>query len=100
MSQHGTERATTGMGTGRNRMKLAYLLNTYPLISTTFIRREIEAIEAQGQPVIRYAVRDWDDTLVDPRDIAEKARTHYILTGGKSALIKDVLATALAHPLR
>lgn len=81
-------------------MKLAYLLNTYPLISTTFIRREIEAIEAQGQPVIRYAVRDWNDTLVDPRDIAEKTRTHYILTGGKGALAKDVLATFLAHPLR
>jgi colanic acid/amylovoran biosynthesis glycosyltransferase len=81
-------------------MKLAYLLNTYPLISTTFIRREIEAIEAQGQSVTRFAVRDWDGELVDPLDIQEKSRTQYILTGGKGALIADALATLAAHPLR
>lgn len=81
-------------------MKLAYLLNTYPLISTTFIRREIQAIEALGQPVERFAVRDWDGGLVDPDDIAEQGKTRYILTGGKGALIKDVLLTLLAHPLR
>lgn len=81
-------------------MKLAYLLNTYPLISTTFIRREIEAIEALGQPIERFAVRRWSDPLVDPDDIAEQGRTRYILTGGKGALIRDVLATLLRHPLR
>ncbi|MBT2185680.1 glycosyltransferase family 4 protein [Sphingobium sp. H33] len=81
-------------------MKLAYLLNTYPLISTTFIRREIQAIEALGQPVERFAVRDWDGELVDPDDIAEHGKTRYILTGGKSALLRDVLLTLLAHPLR
>lgn len=81
-------------------MKLAYLLNTYPLISTTFIRREILAIEALGQPVERFAVRNWDGDLVDPEDIAERARTNYILTGGRAELGRDVLTTLLAHPLR
>ena len=81
-------------------MKLAYLLNAYPLISTTFIRREIAAIEAAGQPVDRYALRYWDGTLVDPDDIAEQERTHYILTGSKAALLIDVLLTVLRHPLR
>lgn len=82
------------------RMKLAYLLNTYPLISTTFIRREIAAIEAQGVPVTRYAVRQWDKPVVDPLDIAEQGRTHYILTGGKAALAADALFTAARHPVR
>ncbi|BAK66722.1 putative glycosyltransferase [Sphingobium sp. SYK-6] len=81
-------------------MKLAYLLNTYPLISTTFIRREIAAIEALGQPVERFAMRHWDGELVDPQDIAERERTHYILTGSKAALARDVALTLLAHPLR
>jgi glycosyltransferase involved in cell wall biosynthesis len=81
-------------------MKLAYLLNAYPLISTTFIRREIAAIEAAGQPVDRYALRYWDGTLVDPDDIAERNRTQYILTGSKAALLLDVLLTLLRHPLR
>ena len=81
-------------------MKLAYLLNIYPLISTTFIRREIGAIEALGQPVERFALRNWDDKLVDPEDIAEQARTHYIITGSKAALLWDVLLTCLLHPVR
>jgi glycosyltransferase involved in cell wall biosynthesis len=81
-------------------MKLAYLLNTYPLISTTFIRREIRAIEALGQPVMRFAVRHWDGALVDPDDIAEREQTDYLLTGSKGALLADVLRTLLRHPLR
>lgn len=81
-------------------MKLAYLLNTYPLISTTFIRREMQAIEALGQPVARFAVRHWDGELVDPDDLAERGRTLYLLTGSKAALLKDVVLTLFAHPLR
>ena len=82
-------------------MKLAYLLNAYPMTSTTFIRREIEAIEALGQPVHRFALRHWDGgALVDPDDIADQGRTHYILTGSKAALAKDALLAILAHPLR
>ena len=50
-------------------MKLAYLLNTYPAPSGTFIRGEIEALEAQGVAVTRLAVRRYDGTLVDPADI-------------------------------
>jgi len=80
-------------------MKLAYLLNIYPLISTTFIRREIEAIEAHGQPVHRFALRHWRGNLVDPDDIADQSRTHYILTGSKAALARDVALAILCHPL-
>jgi len=81
-------------------MKLAYLLNSYPLISTTFILREIQAIEAMGHPVERFALRHFDGNLVDPENIAEQGRTHYIITGSKSALIKDVLLVCVTRPLR
>ncbi|MFD2498748.1 hypothetical protein ACFSTI_07640 [Rhizorhabdus histidinilytica] len=62
-------------------MKLAYLLNSYPMTSTTFIRREIAAIERAGVPVKRFAVRHWSERLVDPQDMAERGRTEYLLTG-------------------
>lgn len=81
-------------------MKLAYLNTSYPMTSTTFIRREIEAIEALGQPVLRMAIRHWDTPLVDPRDIEEQARTHYILTGGTAALLRDAMLTTIRHPIR
>lgn len=38
-------------------MKTAYLVNTYPSPTHTWIRREIEALEELGTPITRYAVR-------------------------------------------
>ena len=61
-------------------MKIGYLMNTYPLTSTTFIRREIESLEALGKEVKRYAVRHWSEKLVDP--LAEKKR--FVDVGNKS----------------
>jgi glycosyltransferase involved in cell wall biosynthesis len=67
-------------------VNIAYLMNTYPLTSTTFIRREIEAHERAGLKIKRFAVRQWDGKLVDPLDIAEIDRTEYLLTGKAGAL--------------
>lgn len=79
-------------------MKLAYLLNTYPMTSTTFIRREIEAVERTGFEVTRFAVRRWPERLADPDDTREVEKTHYIL--GKSAfcLVRAFLMVAMLHP--
>ena len=62
-------------------MKIAYLLNSYPMTSTTFIRREIEALVADGVEVERFAARPWGQKLVDPLDLAEQQRTRYLLAG-------------------
>jgi len=67
-------------------MKIGYLMNTYPLISTTFIRREIEALESMNIEIKRYAVRRSNQTLVDPLDKAECAHTHYLLSGNRGKL--------------
>ncbi len=79
-------------------MKLAYLMNTYPLISTTFIRREIEAHEKAGVPVTRYAIRPWTDKLVDENDIAEAARVHYLLVGNLPGLFSAFFAQLFTGP--
>ena len=79
-------------------MKLAYLLNSYPMTSTTFIRREIAAIEKAGMPVKRFAVRHWSERLVDPQDMSERGRTEYLLTGRGGRLIGGMARHALFHP--
>lgn len=79
-------------------MKIGYLLNSYPMTSTTFIRREIRRIEAGGTPVVRFAIRRWGDGLVDPADIEEAAVTRYVLAGRVSAMALDFLTEAVTNP--
>jgi colanic acid/amylovoran biosynthesis glycosyltransferase len=79
-------------------MKIAYLMNTYPLISTTFIRREIHALEELGVQVERFAVREWAEDLVDPMDIQERDRTSYLLTGNQSGLIGSFIREFVVNP--
>lgn len=73
-------------------MNIGYFLNTYPVPSATFIRREIEAIEARGQVVFRFAARSFANVLVDDRDILEASRTVYLLQRGKLDLLKAFAA--------
>ena len=79
-------------------MKIAYLMNTYPLTGTTFIRREIEALEGLGLPIDRYAVRMWAGKLVDPRDLAEQGCTRYLLSGNVLRLFAALLREWLSNP--
>lgn len=80
-------------------MGLAYLMNTYPITSTTFVRREINAHEAAGVPVFRFAIRDWAEELVDPRDQAEIAKTTYILKQGIGRLLARAMREVITHPV-
>lgn len=81
-------------------MKVAYLINQYPKISHSFIRREILALERAGVEVERIALRGWGDELTDEGDRAERLRTRYILQGGAVALLGAVVRTALGSPAR
>ncbi|WP_050929828.1 glycosyltransferase [Aestuariivita boseongensis] len=81
-------------------MKLAYILNTYPQPSQSFIRRELAAIEAEGHAVLRLAMRRSDMALVDPLDREEGARTAYVLDAGALGLLGGLLREALRAPRR
>ncbi|MDQ8021978.1 MAG: glycosyltransferase, partial [Moraxellaceae bacterium] len=81
-------------------MKVAYLVNQYPKVSHSFIRREILALERQGLQVERFAVRGWDGELVDPDDVAERGRTRYALQGGAAALLAALAGSFLRAPSR
>lgn len=63
-------------------MKVAYIVNQYPKVSHSFIRREILAVERCGIEVQRIAMRGWDADVVDTADREEAARTSHILRGG------------------
>jgi glycosyltransferase involved in cell wall biosynthesis len=79
-------------------VRLAYLLNSYPMTSTTFIRREIAAIERAGVPVKRFAVRRWSEALVDPADRAEQDKTEYLLSGKLFGLLTGLIVELLRNP--
>jgi colanic acid/amylovoran biosynthesis glycosyltransferase len=76
----------------------AYLINQYPKVSHSFVRREIKALERLGVHVHRFALRGWDERPVDPQDIDEQSRTRYILQGGLLPLLLAFLTTALRSP--
>jgi colanic acid/amylovoran biosynthesis glycosyltransferase len=81
-------------------MKIAYLINQYPMVSHTFIRREIQALERSGVNVYRIAIRGWDENLFDEQDQLERKRTHYVLKKGAISLLLAIIYTFLMSPIR
>lgn len=69
-------------------MKIAYILNTYPQPSHSFIRRELRALEEQGHTALRFAMRPADVPLVDPQDMVEQEKTEYVLAKGAFRLLR------------
>jgi glycosyltransferase involved in cell wall biosynthesis len=80
--------------------RIAYLVNQYPKVSHSFIRREILALERQGFAIERFALRGWDALLADPEDLLEQGRTRYVLREGPLPLLRASLLTFLGSPLR
>jgi glycosyltransferase involved in cell wall biosynthesis len=81
-------------------LKLAYLINQYPKVSHSFIRREILALERQGFEVLRIALWGWDDPLPDPADQRERDQTRYVLRHGAFGLLLPLLAALIRSPTR
>jgi len=79
-------------------VRVAYLVNQYPSVSHTFIRREIHALERQGVQVDRISLRGWELTLVDPQDVAERKLTRYVLHGGAPRLLVETARAFVAAP--
>ena len=79
---------------------VAYLVNQYPHVSHSFIRRELAGLEAAGLTVERFSVRRSGAALVDKADQAEQQRTAVLLAGGLLGLLAALLWTACTSPLR
>ena len=81
-------------------MKLAYLVNQYPKISHTFIRREIAAVERLGIEVERISIRKTKEVLDDRADQAERELTHSVLGSPWVSLLWRVIWFSLFRPWR
>jgi colanic acid/amylovoran biosynthesis glycosyltransferase len=81
-------------------LKIAYLVNEYPKVSHSFIRREILALERQGFEIQRIAMHGWANPLPDPEDQRERDRTRYVLRKGLIALLIPTLLMLFKSPGR
>lgn len=80
--------------------RIAYLVNQYPKVSHSFIRREIQALEQHGAVVSRFALRGWADELVDAGDEDERQETRYVLQRGVLSLLVGIFVVFGRSPLR
>jgi colanic acid/amylovoran biosynthesis glycosyltransferase len=79
-------------------MTIAYLVNQYPKVSHSFIRREIRAIEASGIQVARFSIRSCESELVDPADQEELEKTRVVLRVGILRLFLELVRVFLYNP--
>lgn len=99
MSVPGNHRARPAAAADRP-VRVAYLVNQYPKLSHTFVRREILALEALGLSVSRFSVRPMRGPMPDAEDQREQRITRAILGGDAISLAMAMMLTALGHPLR
>ena len=79
-------------------MKVAYLCTEYPLVTHTFIRREIRGVEQSGIDVVRLTIRKPAEAdLPDPADREELEKTIGVLDRGILMLL-DVATVGLTRP--
>ena len=77
-------------------MRIAYLVNQYPKVSHSFIRREILALERLGIEVMRIALRAAE--VVDEEDCIERKHTRYVLSEGAPGLLLSLARALLTRP--
>ncbi|MEQ9483724.1 glycosyltransferase [Coleofasciculus sp. F4-SAH-05] len=81
-------------------MTVAYLVNQYPKVSHSFIRREILGVEVCGIPVARFAIRSCESELVDEGDKLELEKTRIVLDIGIVGLLLGLLRVVITRPIR
>lgn len=80
-------------------MNVAYLINQYPQLSHSFIRREIRALEAHGITVTRISLRP-SGPQVEAADAEEAEQTWVLQHAGVFACLSAIVALALTRPIR
>ncbi len=80
-------------------MRIGYLINEYPKVSHSFVRREIDAVERLGVDVDIFSIRPWSADLTDPTDLAHAERTT-VLYGEANDLAGALKVEALKNPRR
>lgn len=75
---------------------VGYLVNQYPKVSHSFIRREIKCLESLGLRVHRFSIRSCEGELVDEQDRTELKATRVILKAGLIPILFSIFFVVLA----
>lgn len=84
----------------RQPMRVAYLINQYPAVSHSFIRREMLELERSGVDVVRIALRGWKGVVADDEHRRELQKTLYIQRLGVFGLLMHFARTSMTSPVR
>ncbi len=79
-------------------MNIAYVVGTYPLLTTTFIDREIEQLGARGTPVRVVSLRRPGGPL-SPRQTEVSRAVEYVLPVGVTTLLSAVAMWLFRRPV-
>src|SRR5262245_12287538 len=86
------------MGTA---MRVGYVIGTYPLVTTTFVDREIRAQRSLGVEIEVLAVRrPPDDAPLSTEQRELQASVQYLLPVRVVALLRSHVSELLRHPYR
>jgi len=80
-------------------MRIAYFISQYPMVSHSFIRREVIELENQGIQIERFSIRRNETDLVDTQDINELPKTHYLTERGIRKVFISVILLMLQSPI-
>ena len=80
-------------------MKLAYVIGTYPSLTTTFIDREIGLLRRQGVGIQVFAIRR-PTRLLSPEQEDLRHGVVYLLPVSWARFLTGQFGFALAHPVR
>ena len=86
---------------GENRVRVAYLAGTYPLVTHSFILTELAGLRELGVEIHSYAVRPGGSEHSSVKDVAQEAeRTQYLLPTGAGELLGAHLSLLWDSPRR
>lgn len=81
------------------RPTIGYVTSRYPLISHTFVQREVIGLRDAGYGIETFSVVQTDaDQILSPTDRAEAERTGFIRPAGVAKLVRHLLRPALGNP--
>lgn len=81
-------------------MKIGYLVNQYPKVSHSFIRREIFQLQKLGVDIQRYSIRKIEfDELKDEKDIKEYFQTNFLINTWLIQLFTASIRVFLKNPV-
>lgn len=84
---------------GSRPPQLTYIIGTYPLLTTTFIDREIRMLRAWGADIHVISIRRPGGQL-SPEQIALAEHTHYVLPASKAQVVRHHLRYLIRRPGR